>query len=57
VALRPLTFVALSQPRLALGTVATARTGCESIGSVVRAQPAARDAPCRVIVAPVAFHC
>ena len=33
--LRPLTFLALSQPRLAFGTVAAARTDCESITAAV----------------------
>jgi hypothetical protein len=59
----PCTFLALSQPREALGTVAAARTDCESItaavGSALR-PPArrtwARNASCKAIVAPVAFH-
>jgi hypothetical protein len=61
--LRPLTFLALSQPRLAFGTVAAARTDWESItaavGSVLR--PAARrawprNASCSAMVTPVTFH-
>jgi hypothetical protein len=61
--LRPLTFLALSQPRLALGTVAAARTDWESItaavGSAARpaaTRAAARNASCRAMVAPVVFH-
>ena len=33
--LRPLTFLAASQPRLALGTVSAARTDCESMTAAV----------------------
>jgi hypothetical protein len=51
--LRPLTFLALSQPRLAFGTVSAARTDWESmmaaVGSVVRPAAAltwARSASC-----------
>jgi hypothetical protein len=63
VALAPLTFLALSQPREALGTVGAARTDWESmtaaVGSTARPaawRAAARKASCKAMVTPSAFH-
>jgi hypothetical protein len=57
--LRPLTFLALSQPRLVFGTVSAARTDCESmtaaVGSALRpvaARAWARSASCSRVTVP-----
>ena len=57
--LRPLTFLALSQPRLAFGTVSAARTDWESmtaaVGSAFRPAAAltwARSASCSRVKVP-----
>ena len=61
--LRPLTFLASSQPRLALGTVSAARTDWESITAAVgsRSRPAAgrtwaRSASCSPARVPSSRH-
>ena len=56
--LRPLTFLALSQPRLALGTVSAARTDWESITAAVGWRSARRrSGPARVTASWSAAGC
>ena len=52
--LRPFTFLAASQPRLALGTVSAARTDWESMTAAVgsASRPAAADLGAQLIVQP-----